>query len=903
MAKITSAGRLYRTEVDIDTTNRDIGLTKTTTGNTLSDDGVSLQALYSYLKNVWRLTDFTSTIASSSGTTVTFDDVSIDVDAAGLVTGTKYQIKVAGDANWTDIGSPDSTVGTVFTYNGVAITGTTGEASTRGNSLNILPGMKVSISAGSGTLAGGFATVVSVAADGSSMTLDQTPSPVMDNTTELLVVNHLIEYPFPLVAITPEQFEFGFDWTMETNTDRKLLRDAGWQELSVGEVDGPKYVGIVSLGTIDTVTIGAGVDSTADTTLAVDTITGITVGMEVRVLSGTGTIPANTKVVSIDGANQITLSAAHGGDFDGGEVLLMGDRVYYAFYDTSTETWTSPVDFDFLGPVNEAIQIDNAVDDAGDFSNQVLSLFIRTEGKTYGKSSTPDIGIPDAGGTGTGNINFQVYRFPLSEATDLDYLAADGVTPTVTDVQIEAANGAGQKYDAVTVDTTITGVNSGTTLNVGDTTGIVVGSYVYSEQIGGNEIFAGGTRVDSVDDATTITLNKAIQVTTAGAEDVKFINGPHIIFHNLDQVSGQYFTTDLNNANSSFGVTINARDGSSANGQLTLKELYSWVQYQLRQSGSIDFDSDIEAGNTGTQNGKTSDAMLKFVGAVLESVNLLTPNSAQWGVGNLDRATVTDGTGVLFYNWPSGVIGNVKLRDNDGDLEAFPKIATGFISFGDLATSNLLADAAASFTMFFTYTQQHEEAASTGLTYAGNAAGVGTITRDAGNFTYDIDTDSYMKFTGFTNAGLDGVFKVTSGVSAGGGDVINVSYIDDLSNQGGYATSQTATGFLRFNPVDSPDAVIVLDSTNNEIQGTLASGVGTPALNADSKYEWSFAYTANTQPNQGAEEDRITETEVPVTIRAVGTDKAQWISSNFTIADASGQDFSVIAPLERNYAP
>ena len=902
MAKITSAGRLYRTEVDIDTTNRDIGLTKTTTGNTLSDDGVSLQALYSYLKNVWRLTDFTSTIASSSGTTVTFDDVSIDVDVAGLVTGTKYQIKVAGDANWTDIGSPDSTVGTVFTYNGVAITGTTGEASTRGNSLNILPGMKVSISAGSGTLAGGFATVVSVAADGSSMTLDQTPSPVMDDTTELLVVNHLIEYPFPLVAITPEQFEFGFDWTMETNTDRKLLRDAGWQELSVGEVDGPKYVGIVSLGTIDTVTIGAGVDSTADTTLAVDTITGITVGMEVRVLSGTGTIPANTKVVSIDGANQITLSAAHGGNFDGAEVLLMGDRVYYAFYDTSTETWTSPVDFDFLGPVNEAIQIDNAVDDAGDFSNQVLSLFIRTEGKTYGKSSTPDIGIPDAGGTGTGNINFQVYRFPLSEATDLDYLAADGVTPTVTDVQIEAADAAGQKYDAVIVDTTITGVNSGTTLNVNDATGIVVGSYVYSEQIGGNEIFAGGTRVASVD-GTEITLNKAIQVTTAGAEDVKFINGPHIIFHNLDQVSGQYFTTDLNNANSSFGVTINARDGSSANGQLTLKELYSWVQYQLRQSGSIDFDSDIEAGNTGTQNGKTSDAMLKFVGLVLESVNLLTPNSAQWGVGNLDRATVTDGTGVLFYNWPSGVIGNVKLRDNDGDLESFPKIATGFISFGDLATSNLLADAAASFTMFFTYTQQHEEAASTGLTYSGDAAGVGTITRDAGNFTYDIDTDSYMKFTGFTNDGLDGVFKVTSGVSAGGGDVISVSYIDDLSNQGGYATSQTATGFLRFNPVDSPDAVIVLDSTNNEIQGTLASGVGTPALNVDSKYEWSFAYTANTQPNQGAEEDRITETEVPVTIRAVGTDKAQWISSNFTIADASGQDFSVIAPLERNYAP
>jgi len=903
MAKITSAGRLYRTEVDIDTTNRDIGLTKTTTGNTLSDDGVSLQALYSYLKNVWRLTDFTSAIASSSGTTVTFDDVTIDVDVAGLTTGTKYQIKTAGDANWTDIGSPDSTVGTVFTYNGAAITGTTGEASTRGNSLNILPGMKVSISAGAGTLAGGFATVVSVAADGSTMVLDKTASPVMDNTTELLVVNHLIEYPFPLVAITPEQFEFGFDWTMETNTDRKLLRDAGWQELSVGEVDGPKYVGIVSLGTIDTVTLGAGVDSTADITLVMDGVTGITVGMEARVQSGTGTIPPNTKVVSIDSPTQVTLSAAHGGNFDGDEVILFGDRVYYAFYDSSAQTWTTPVDFDFLGPVNEAILVDDAVNPAGDFTNQVLSLFIRTEGKTYGKSATPDIGIPDAGGTNVGNINFQVYRFPLSEATDLDYLASDGITPTVTDVQIQAAAGAGQKYDAVVVSTTADDTSVGTTIPVTSTTGIIAGSYVYSEQNGGNEKLQANTRVVSINAGVSVVVDKTPTTALVNGDDIRFINGPHIIYHNLDQLSGDYFSTDLNNANSSFGVTINARNGSSVNGQLTLKELYAWVQYQLRQSGSIDFDADIEAGTAGIQNGKTSDTMLKFVGAVLESVNLLTPSSAQWGVGNLDRATVTDGTGVLFYNWPSGVIGNVKLRDNDGDLEAFPKIATGFISFGDVATSNLLADSAASFTMFFTYTQQHEEAASTGLTYSGNATGVGTITRDAGNFTYDIDTDSYMKFTGFTNDGLDGVFKVTTGVSAGGGAVINVSYIDDLSNQGGYATSQTATGFLRFNPVDSPDAVIVQDSTDTEIQGTLASGVGTPALNADSKYEWSFAYTANTQPNQGAEEDRITETDVPVTIRAVGTNKAQWISSNFTIADASGQDFSVIAPLERNYAP
>ena len=69
----------------------------------------------------------------------------------------------------------------------------------------------------------------------------------------------LIKYPFPMVAITAEQFEFVEDWTLtdgqETPTalfnSKKLIRDAGWAERGSGATGITKeYAGIISLGTL-----------------------------------------------------------------------------------------------------------------------------------------------------------------------------------------------------------------------------------------------------------------------------------------------------------------------------------------------------------------------------------------------------------------------------------------------------------------------------------------------------------------------------------------------------------------------------------------------------------------------------------------------------------------------------
>lgn len=59
-----------------------------------------------------------------------------------------------------------------------------------------------------------------------------------------------IKYPFPMEAITPEQFEFINGWAPKDDTTRNLIRNAGWSEKSAAGAVKRKYMGVISLGTI-----------------------------------------------------------------------------------------------------------------------------------------------------------------------------------------------------------------------------------------------------------------------------------------------------------------------------------------------------------------------------------------------------------------------------------------------------------------------------------------------------------------------------------------------------------------------------------------------------------------------------------------------------------------------------
>jgi hypothetical protein len=159
--------------------------------------------------------------------------------------------------------------------------------------------------------------------------------------------NTLIPFPFPMIAITPEQFEFVDDWKPSNDATRKLIRTGGWAEVATDGTRLREYLGVVTLGNIDP-----------------------------------------------------------------------GDTAYFAF-----ESQTSKTDFAFDGTVNEAIQIFGNTDNGNfDYRNEVLTVFIRVQGKTYGQVTSTAIGLT--------SITYKVERFPLSEAADLNIVADDNTITT-----------------------------------------------------------------------------------------------------------------------------------------------------------------------------------------------------------------------------------------------------------------------------------------------------------------------------------------------------------------------------------------------------------------------------------------------------------------------------------------
>ena len=159
----------------------------------------------------------------------------------------------------------------------------------------------------------------------------------------------LIPYPFPMVSITPEQFEFIEDWVPANDTTRNLIRSAGWREITASDVVEREYMGIISLGNID---------------------------------------PTNT--------------------------------AYFAFASDSAKT-----DFDFTGPVNQAIQtFGDASNGNFDKRSEVLTVFIRSQGNTFASATTTSIGLTA--------LNYIANRFPLAEAADSKISANDTTIATTT---------------------------------------------------------------------------------------------------------------------------------------------------------------------------------------------------------------------------------------------------------------------------------------------------------------------------------------------------------------------------------------------------------------------------------------------------------------------------------------
>ena len=119
-----------------------------------------------------------------------------------------------------------------------------------------------------------------------------------------------------------------------------------------------------------------------------------------------------------------------------------------------------------------------------------------------------------------------------------------------------------------------------------------------------------------------------------------------------------------------FGIVIDGNDG-------TAEQIYSFVQYQLRQ------DSDINDG-AGVVVGKTADELVQFVGDTLRT------RSATNAAGG--------GTGVYIDNFRTADTNRMEFTNNVGARITFPFVAVTTIQFNQ----NLINDSDAIYRVFFT---------------------------------------------------------------------------------------------------------------------------------------------------------------------------------------------------------
>lgn len=144
----------------------------------------------------------------------------------------------------------------------------------------------------------------------------------------------------------------------------------------------------------------------------------------------------------------------------------------------------------------------------------------------------------------------------------------------------------------------------------------------------------------------------------------------------------------------------------------------------------------------------------------------------------------------------------------------------------------------------------------------------------------NLAVDDYIRIGGFVDAANNGIFIVVIETTPSVNYTIRRA---DGANVGIVETNQTVS--VDQNPVDSPDAIIVNDNGGSPIEGT----IGGPSTAFD------FDYDNNVQGGRTFGED------ADIVIRALGEDVAAFVEVFGTITRATGLSFSLVAPLERNF--
>jgi len=315
----------------------------------------------------------------------------------------------------------------------------------------------------------------------------------------------------------------------------------------------------------------------------------------------------------------------------------------------------TPTDFDFAGPVNEAVEVFSAPTEANFDYRNLFNVFAREQGDVYAGATLADIGVS--------TMTFQVYRFPLSTSADAKIVTTDGDITTLApftgmsisyrDDPLNVEIGDGLFYDfGIVIDG-----NGGTAEQIYEfvqyqlrqNADINEGTQLIASQTEIDyAVFAGGTG-HAISDVITLTNGATITV---------------------DNVAAGVVTE--------FTVTTT---GPAIEGDTILQESTTGT--------GVDFSLTVEASNleqsTPDVTGRTADLLLQFVGDTLFTRSAFNP------------ATGSE-SGVYIVNFQASDINRLVFTDDTGTERVFPFTATLTLNF----SATLENDADAKYWVFFT---------------------------------------------------------------------------------------------------------------------------------------------------------------------------------------------------------
>lgn len=442
-----------------------------------------------------------------------------------------------------------------------------------------------------------------------------------------------------------------------------------------------------------------------------------------------------------------------------------GDRAYYQFGTDTTVDDT--VNFDFTGPVNEAIKAFEEIGNPPTCNFATTSTITRASGsfvtdgyKVGGKvkvrAATQGANNGSWTLTAVAATTLTVSGTPFTAGADTAaQLGPDNQGALALRLRVRDADAKGKTFAAAN-------------LASGDFTTLAGALFALPlSNAADQKIDATDATIDGSAPYTGMTLTIHPTPQSLGGGGV-LVGGPY-----------------------NFGFTLEANGGTS-------QELHEWVQRQLRKTTDIDADASSAIG-------RAIDGLGRFIGDSYEAgIDLAGgfPNNPQGG-----------GSGVYITGLAAASKNSTTMYDNTGTSRGFPIGTPVTLDFNQ----TIIDDSLSKYTLYFDRTLRGTVAdlvitAGTGANGTFNSAGANlpaVLNRGVG---------AYVRVSGYTggNAAMNGVYQVTAQTST---SVWNVTRWDGAT----IVTTTSTSCSIDQNCVDTPDYIVVNSDVPAAVTGTASA--------------------------------------------------------------------------------